>query len=52
MKEVPKKNPPVEGSEELLRTENEQLRMENEYLKKLHALIQEKATSQNKTKLK
>ncbi|SMQ78014.1 Transposase and inactivated derivatives [Bacillus sp. OV166] len=52
MKKVPKKNPPVEGSEESLRTENEQLRMENAYLKKLLTLIQEKAKSQNKTNLK
>ena len=52
MKKQPKNNQPVEGSEEALQAENERLRMENAYLKKLHALIQEKAKSQNKTKHK
>ena len=52
MKKEPKKNQPVEGSEEALRAENEQLRMEIAYLKKLHALIQEKERSQNRTKRK
>lgn len=40
------------GSEESLRAENEQLRMEIAYLKKLHALIQEKEKLQNRTKRK
>jgi transposase len=52
MKKEPKKNQPAEGTEEALRTEIERLRMENAYLKKLQALIQEKARSQNKTKRK
>lgn len=52
MNKKSKKNQPVEGSEEALRAENERLRMENAYLKKLHALIQEKETSQNRTKRK
>ena len=52
MKKESKKNQSIEGSEEALRAEIEQLRMENAYLKKLQALIQEKAESQNKTKRK
>lgn len=52
MNKKSKKNQPVEGSEEALRAENERLRMENAYLKKLHALIQEKEQSQNRTKRK
>ncbi|WP_255258199.1 helix-turn-helix domain-containing protein [Bacillus sp. AFS018417] len=51
MKKKPEKNQP-EGSEESLKAEIERLRMENAYLKKLHALIQEKEKSQNKTKRK
>jgi transposase len=47
-----KKQKPVEGSEEALRKENERLRMENAYLKKLQALIQEKEKRQNKSKRK
>jgi transposase len=47
-----KKQKPVEGSEKALRKENERLRMENAYLKKLQALIQEKEKRQNKSKRK
>lgn len=43
---------PVEGSIEALQAENERLHMENEYLKKLNALVQNKEKSPNKTKLK
>jgi transposase len=52
IKKESKKNQSFEGSEETLRAEIEQLRMENAYLKKLQALIQKKAESQNKTKRK
>ncbi len=53
MKKESKKNQPIEeGSEEALRAEIERLRMENAYLKKLNALVQEKETLQNKTKRK
>lgn len=54
VKKEPKKTKAVEleGSEEALRAENEQLRMEVAYLKKLHALIQEKKKLPNKTKHK
>lgn len=54
VKKEPKKTKSVEleGSEEALRAENEQLRMEVAYLKKLHALIQEKKKLPNKTKHK
>ena len=52
MKKETKKNQPVEGSEEALQAEIERLRMENAYLKKLNALVQEKEKSQNKTKRK
>jgi transposase len=52
MKKESKKNQPVEGSEEALRAEIERLRMENAYLKKLNALVQEKEKLQNKTKRK
>lgn len=42
----------VEGSIEALQEENERLRLENDYLKKLNALIQKKTKLQNKTKRK
>jgi transposase len=46
--------PPVMSKqvEEDLIAENQRLRMENEYLKKLNALIREKEVSVRKTKLK
>jgi transposase len=40
----------VEGSPEALQAEINRLRMENEYLKKLNALVQAKETSPKKTK--
>lgn len=48
----PKKPAPSEVSEQALQAENERLRAENAYLKKLHALIQEREKSPNKTKRK
>lgn len=42
----------VEGSVEALHAEVERLRMENAYLKKLNALVQNKEKSPNRTKLK
>lgn len=53
MKKETKKQPkqaPVEGSPEALQAEIDRLRMENEYLKKLNALVQAKETSPKKTK--
>ncbi|MBM7577879.1 helix-turn-helix domain-containing protein [Jeotgalibacillus terrae] len=44
------KQAPVEGSPEALQAEINRLRMENEYLKKLNALVQAKGTSPKKTK--
>jgi hypothetical protein len=42
----------AEGSVEALQAELERLRMENAYLKKLNALVQNKEKSPNKTKRK
>ena len=44
------KHTPVEGSPEALQAEIDRLRMENEYLKKLNALVQAKEKSPKKTK--
>ena len=44
------KQTPVEGSPEALQAEIDRLRMENEYLKKLNALVQAKGKSPRKTK--
>ena len=44
------KQTPVEGSTEALQTRIKQLEMENEYLKKLNALVQAKEKSLKKTK--
>jgi len=44
------KQAPVEGSREALQVEIERLRMENEFLKKLNALVQAKGKSPKKTK--
>jgi transposase-like protein len=52
MKKNTKKSNPVEGSVEALQEELERLRMENAYLKKLNALVQNKEKSPNKTKHK
>jgi len=41
-----------EGSLEVLQAENERLRMENAFLKKLNALVQEKETLKRKTRRK
>ena len=45
-----KRQEPAEGSVEALQAELERLRMENAYLKKLNALVQNKEKSPNKTK--
>jgi transposase len=50
--QTPKKQAPAEGSIEALQTELERLRMENAYLKKLNALVQNKGKSPNKIKRK
>ncbi len=47
-----KKQAPAEGTIEALKEENESLRMENAYLKKLNALVQNKEKLPNKTKHK
>ncbi|ARK28479.1 Transposase [Halalkalibacter krulwichiae] len=55
MKEKSNKQPktaPVRGSVEALEARIQQLEMENEYLKKLNALVQNKEKSPNKTKRK
>lgn len=55
MKKDNKKNTqkqPEEGTVESLQAEVERLRMENAYLKKLNALVQNKEKSPNKTKRK
>jgi transposase len=52
VKKETKKSTPVEGSVEALQAELERLRMENAYLKKLNALVQNKEKSPNKTKRK
>ena len=44
------KQTPVEGAPEALQARIKQLEMENEYLKKLNALVQAKETSPKKTK--
>ena len=44
------KQTPVAGSTEALQAEIERLRMENEYLKKLNALVRSKEKSPKKTK--
>lgn len=51
-KDQKKKNQLVEGSQEALLAELEYLRMENAYLKKLNALVQEERKSQNVKKQK
>ena len=44
------KQAPIEGSTEALQARIKQLEMENEYLKKLNALVQAKGKSPRKTK--
>ena len=44
------KQAPIEGSTEALQARIKQLEMENEYLKKLNALVQNKEKSLRKTK--
>ena len=52
VKQAIKNSTPAEGSVEALQAELERLRMENAYLKKLNALVQNKEKSPNKTKPK
>jgi transposase len=52
MKKEANQPTPVEGSLEALQAEVERLRMENAYLKKLNALVQNKEKLQSKTKRK
>jgi len=52
MKKEIEKPTPVEGSVEALQAEVERLRMENAYLKKLNALVQNKEKLRSKTKRK
>lgn len=52
MKKENKKATPMEGSVEALQAEVERLRMENAYLKKLNALVQNKEKLQSKTRRK
>jgi transposase len=51
-KKETKKQAPADDSIETLKAELKQLRMENEYLKKLNTLVQNKEKSPNKTKRK
>ncbi|NSW39758.1 helix-turn-helix domain-containing protein, partial [Bacillus sp. Xin1] len=50
VKKTKKSTTPIKGSIEELQVEVERLRMENAYLKKLNALVQNKEQLQNKTK--
>ncbi|MBA9027822.1 hypothetical protein HNP81_003114 [Peribacillus huizhouensis] len=52
MKKVRKEKQAVEGLQEALLEEIERLKMENAYLKKWNALVQNKEKSPNKTKHK
>jgi transposase len=52
VKKETKKPQPIEGSVEALQAEVDRLRMENTYLKKLNALVQNKEKLRNKTKRK
>ncbi|GIN37302.1 hypothetical protein J19TS1_02510 [Heyndrickxia oleronia] len=51
-KETKKSTQPVEGSLEALQAENDRLRMENAYLKKLNTLVQMQEKLQTKSKRK